>query len=580
MRLFRLFISVSLFNLIWGFISQRQLFLPLISYKSKRTLHEKSSPDKSTDETLKQALIEAQQKDYEWLKSVFGEDGIAKLTADLSTKDLSSTPTIKERKYPQTTNKTIASNKIDQDPDRGSRSVEDESAFLSLGYSRDEIFSIRQSVRKVILDRGVKRPRRGLPEEWLKQPLPATDEMLPNTIGNQSDNRKIASEKTRPKTGGERSSSDKSTKDKDLTNMKDRVGTKFSWQGSPPTPSELKDSEIFEKTSKPDRYSTKKKSNTDDEYDNDRGSGYDDYDEGEEDQLSFWPDTEEFKDLLLDESRWRVDVAGPWITPFVRQETKWRYELYKNWLKILQDGVGGGFEVRFDDFDGPSKGPFLKIYDEVYSNDDGSIRNNDNEKEEDWDENPWKSSENNVNNRNDNQLNNDIMGKKSKQKRNNIENNLDFDKEIINENDEMDDDEIDDNINAKEYDDWLKEKFNSGSWTNSFEEERKSEAFINRRRKQTDLSSSLNPSNKNAWFSDDDNDSNRNDNNSADDIGSIDDFDRRKVVSSSQKSSVSKPNEKNNSKRINKSFRLDDTDELHMNTKIFVRWLFGDPSRA
>ena len=33
------------------------------------------------------------------------------------------------------------------------------------------------------------------------------------------------------------------------------------------------------------------------------------------DAISFWPSAEEFKDLLLDESRFRVEVAGDWMAP-------------------------------------------------------------------------------------------------------------------------------------------------------------------------------------------------------------------------------------------------------------------------
>jgi len=43
------------------------------------------------------------------------------------------------------------------------------------------------------------------------------------------------------------------------------------------------------------------------------------YDEDDDmddiDTISFWPSAEEFKDLLLDESRFRVEVAGDWVAP-------------------------------------------------------------------------------------------------------------------------------------------------------------------------------------------------------------------------------------------------------------------------
>ena len=35
---------------------------------------------------------------------------------------------------------------------------------------------------------------------------------------------------------------------------------------------------------------------------------------------------------------------GDWSTPLVRQETKWRYKLYKKWLSLLDEGFGDAFE--------------------------------------------------------------------------------------------------------------------------------------------------------------------------------------------------------------------------------------------
>lgn len=74
--------------------------------------------------------------------------------------------------------------------------------------------------------------------------------------------------------------------------------------------------------------------------------------EKDEDSPSpFWPDVEEFKDMLLDESQWRSGIIGTWSVPFIREETKWRYKLYKNWLKFLDEGLGDGFDVVADSFD-------------------------------------------------------------------------------------------------------------------------------------------------------------------------------------------------------------------------------------
>jgi hypothetical protein len=72
------------------------------------------------------------------------------------------------------------------------------------------------------------------------------------------------------------------------------------------------------------------------------------YDEGSQ---TFWPDKEEFKDMLLDESKWRIDVVGPWVAPLVREETKLRFSLYKKWLEFLDQGFGDSFDVMDDGFD-------------------------------------------------------------------------------------------------------------------------------------------------------------------------------------------------------------------------------------
>ena len=45
--------------------------------------------------------------------------------------------------------------------------------------------------------------------------------------------------------------------------------------------------------------------------DNDGSDGDD-----EDGDFSFWPSESEFKDLLLDESRMRVELVGDWMTPF------------------------------------------------------------------------------------------------------------------------------------------------------------------------------------------------------------------------------------------------------------------------
>ena len=55
--------------------------------------------------------------------------------------------------------------------------------------------------------------------------------------------------------------------------------------------------------------------------------------------------------MLLDESKWRIDLIGDWSAPLIREETKWRYGLYKKWLRFLDEGLGDSFDVVPDGFE-------------------------------------------------------------------------------------------------------------------------------------------------------------------------------------------------------------------------------------
>ena len=70
--------------------------------------------------------------------------------------------------------------------------------------------------------------------------------------------------------------------------------------------------------------------------------------------------------MLIDESQWRVNLIGDWSVPFIREETKWRYKLYKNWLQFLDDGLGDGFDVVDEDFYEPDEEDD-EYYDDEYS---------------------------------------------------------------------------------------------------------------------------------------------------------------------------------------------------------------------
>lgn len=98
------------------------------------------------------------------------------------------------------------------------------------------------------------------------------------------------------------------------------VGETFAWKGAPPTVVELQN---------------RLDSDEEDIMDNDYI----------ETSASFFPGKEEFKDLLIEESKARIEVTGDWLKPLVQTEAKWRYGLYKAFLSFVDTDIGDGFDV-------------------------------------------------------------------------------------------------------------------------------------------------------------------------------------------------------------------------------------------
>ena len=46
------------------------------------------------------------------------------------------------------------------------------------------------------------------------------------------------------------------------------------------------------------------------------------------------------KDLLIEESKARIQVTGDWMKPLVQAEAKWRYNLYKSFLSFVGNDLG------------------------------------------------------------------------------------------------------------------------------------------------------------------------------------------------------------------------------------------------
>ena len=153
-----------------------------------------------------------------------------------------------------------------------------------------------------------------------------------------------------------RRSSNSDTRRSSNSNSNSNMNDRFSWSGPPITDDELiqkkrlqssndyinTNAKMSSRGSSSSSGSSNNNNNNNPRIDNEYRTTTSKY---SDEPASFWPDTEEFKDMLLDESQWRINLIGDWASPFVRSETKWRYQLYKRWLQLLDEGLGDGFDV-------------------------------------------------------------------------------------------------------------------------------------------------------------------------------------------------------------------------------------------
>ena len=269
-------------------------------------------------EDLSRLVQKVKREDAEWLQSVFGnslddllphEEGEARSSEN----DKDKTTNIDNRndeEQEQQDEKDDLYREEEEDEEEEDLSEWDE--MSSLGYSREDISSIKPSVRLVILERSVQRPRKELPRKWLR---------------TGEDGQPVAARSAPPKaaTGGR-------------SKRAAGEGPSVAWSGRPLSEDEQRAAARLREKSREISTNLRRASPSSSAY------------EGESGPPSFWPDKREFQNMLIDESRWRIDLIGGWVTPFVRAETKWRYGLYKNWLTFLDEGLGDGYDVMPDSF--------------------------------------------------------------------------------------------------------------------------------------------------------------------------------------------------------------------------------------
>lgn len=327
--------------LVCFIVTLRAFINPKISYGivNSRNAFVMNS-DNGSKRDLRTILSQAQDEDAQWLQSVLGESLVKQMTG-------SSADAIIDESEAQQNNQEAKSK----------QPVVDDAQFKrlsSLGYTLDDIESIKGSALRIIMERSIARPRSGLPPSWLTTASPE-----PSSASSKQPSTIDSSPRRRPSKGARERV--------DRVNVLSggaNAGESFSWRSKGLSPEELADR---------DRVLRKDRSGSAPR----RSSDYSNYassspskpssmltsDAPPDGPTTFWPDLDEFKDMLLTESQWRVDLLGNWLTPFVKDEAKWRYILYKKWLTLLDEGLGDGFDVVEDAFEEEEYGD-MDYYDE------------------------------------------------------------------------------------------------------------------------------------------------------------------------------------------------------------------------
>lgn len=190
--------------------------------------------------------------------------------------------------------------------------TEEDTEFIALrrlGYARQEIAGLKESVRRLITVNQVNRPAGPLPKEWQK-----VSSMPPRTSTKQVQKKRRQQEQQQQ----QQPQSPQQTEE----GLSSRA---VRWAGI-----NLNDDNEAEIELDPALIEGRERAI--------------------EEARAFWPSRDEFKDLLLSESKWRLGLLGNWIAPAVRQETKWRYDAYNGFKTFLEGGFGDTFDVVDEDF--------------------------------------------------------------------------------------------------------------------------------------------------------------------------------------------------------------------------------------
>lgn len=200
------------------------------------------------------------------------------------------------------------------------------SVLLDLGYSKAEYDILKPSVVSQIITLSVRRPNNGLPRSWVRKEV--SDNLENYEKSHPSDERARIS-----KPRSIRKARDVDKRKRTAESTVDFVqasgsSTTFLWNPKSAAIQDANFTDILEDK-------TTAKQDLLDLHSMDELVEFDNADD-----LKFLPTLQEFKSMLLQESRFRMNIVGDWIAPLLRLENKWRYKLYEGFLHFLDVGLG------------------------------------------------------------------------------------------------------------------------------------------------------------------------------------------------------------------------------------------------
>ena len=321
------------------------------------------------DNSMKELVQKARQEDGEWLDRVVGSSLVDAMIAE----DNRGIETETATATASTTNADEAANKMKTN----------DAILFALGYSTQEVKILKDSIVDVIISRKVKRPSGSIPQAWLipdgegiGSNVAASNERI-RTTQNQRIRKDVVRSPKRRKDSyndsefeGPRIS--KRQMDARASEIGRSLGTdvsggavdpesSFSWKtsgGSSSASRGFRNSGSQKtRTSGGDnsnRSNRRRRFSADDDganaqYRRQLSKSMINVDPDDNSPTPFWPTKKEFQDMLLDESVWRINILGDWVTPLVKSETRWRNEVYNTWMNFLDEGIGDGFDAVLDE---------------------------------------------------------------------------------------------------------------------------------------------------------------------------------------------------------------------------------------